>query len=67
MAELLTKQQLANECQVSTRTVDRWRSMGQIRCVKVGGVVRFRPEDVAAFLLKNSNRPPHSNHSSNQP
>jgi excisionase family DNA binding protein len=48
--KLLTRKQLAEHLGVSTRTVDRWRRAGLLREFRQGGVVRFRPEDVQAFL-----------------
>ena len=51
---LLTYRQAAKLFGVSVRTVTRWtaRQHGALRCVKLGNVVRFRPEDVAAFMEK---------------
>jgi transposase len=42
---LLTKRQIAQHFQVSTRTIDRWRAMGiDLGVIKTpGGAVRFNP------------------------
>jgi excisionase family DNA binding protein len=46
MERLLTKKEVGERLGVSTRTVDRLRSIGKLPAVKFGGVVRFRPADV---------------------
>lgn len=54
--KLLTKRETADRLSVSTRTLDRIRSKGEIKAVWVGGQVRFRPEDVEKFINRNSQR-----------
>jgi len=51
---LLTYEEVAIMCHVSVRTVSRWTTekYGSLPCIKIGGVVRFLPEDVMAFLRK---------------
>jgi excisionase family DNA binding protein len=51
---LLTYRQAAKLFGVSVRTVTRWttRRHGALPCVKLGNVVRFRPEDIAALMEK---------------
>jgi excisionase family DNA binding protein len=44
--QLLTRKQAAERFRVTTRTIDRWRNRGLLRCVVVGRVVRFREEDL---------------------
>ena len=50
----MTYEEVAIMCHVSTRTVSRWTTdkYGSLPCVKVGGVLRFLPEDVMAFLRR---------------
>ena len=52
MSKLLTKKQVSELFGISERTLDRWRNQGTINAIKVGGVVRFRPETVEAALAK---------------
>ena len=49
---LLTKQQVADLLNVSTRTIDRWTEAGKLPAVKMplGHSVRYRPEDVDAIM-----------------
>ena len=47
--EFLTKQEVADRLQVSTRTVARWRSKGWLKEFRRGQVVRFKRADVEAF------------------
>ena len=50
--KFLTRKQAADRFRVTTRTIDRWRSLGLIRAVAIGGVVRFRPEDLRAAVRR---------------
>jgi excisionase family DNA binding protein len=51
MCSLLTEQQLAKQLNVSLASVRRWRVNGRGPLfVKVGALVRYRPEDVDAWL-----------------
>jgi hypothetical protein len=46
-----TKKELARRFQISTRTVDRWRSMGiDLGEITIGGIIRFNPDKVAAII-----------------
>lgn len=46
----LTEEQVAARLQCSTFTVRAWRRQGRgPRFMKVGRLVRYRPEDVAAY------------------
>jgi len=48
---LVTAEQLAEILQVSTRTVWRMRSAGQLpKPVRIGGNVRWRAQDVASWI-----------------
>lgn len=52
-SRLLTKQQLADDLQVTIRTVDRWLLDGNLppgTKIKVGRVVRFHKEAIQAWL-----------------
>lgn len=52
MDALLTKQQVASLLQVSVRTLDRLRSTGALRAVRVRGAVRFRAADIERLVQK---------------
>ena len=54
MSELLTVGDVARLFKVSKITIHRWKANGELRFVKLGpGSVRFRPEDVEAFIKAN--------------
>jgi hypothetical protein len=47
----LTKQEVAQRFQISTRTLDRWRSMGiDLGEININGTPRFNPEKVATII-----------------
>ncbi|MBD2388825.1 helix-turn-helix domain-containing protein [Cylindrospermum sp. FACHB-282] len=48
--KLFSKKDVAVVCKVSTRTVERWAERGWLRKVVIGGVVRFRPDDVETLV-----------------
>ena len=50
MNHLLTKADIARMLAVSPRTVDRLRRSNDLRAIRVRGRVRFRPEDLAAYI-----------------
>jgi excisionase family DNA binding protein len=52
MAPLWDKKETAKHLGISTRSLDRLRDKGEIRAVKLGGSIRFRPEDIEATLEK---------------
>ncbi len=54
--KLMTKRETADRLSISTRTLDRIRSKGEIKAVCVGGQVRFRPEDVDKFINRSIQR-----------
>ena len=47
---LKTKTEVADRARVSERTVQREVDRGRLRCVRVGRQIRFRVEDVDAWL-----------------
>jgi excisionase family DNA binding protein len=48
--KMFTKKELAETCRVSCRTVERWMERGWLRKVVIGGVVRFRADDVETLV-----------------
>jgi len=52
LPELATRQQVANYTQISMPTLARWASEGSKvpKYLKLGGSVRYRREDVLAWL-----------------
>lgn len=53
-AALLNKRQAARLLNVSPKTLDRLRAQGLIETVKIGSRALFRPEEVAAYIARNS-------------
>ena len=50
-SHLLNEMEVASLLTVSVATIRRWRLLGQgVRYMKVGSAVRYRPEDVTAWL-----------------
>jgi excisionase family DNA binding protein len=45
---LLTVPQVANELQISARTVWRWVASGALPCVRLGRTVRIHPDALSA-------------------
>jgi predicted site-specific integrase-resolvase len=52
MDELLNKKKAAAVLGISTVTLDRLRQMGLLPYRKIGGQIRFLPEDIRAYLDK---------------
>jgi excisionase family DNA binding protein len=50
MNRLLTVDEVAERLGVAPRTLYRWFEQGRLGGVKVGRLVRFREEDIDAFL-----------------
>ena len=50
--QLLTANQVAKMAQVSVKAVYKWAKTYRIRCLRLGKLVRFAPEDVQEFLSK---------------
>lgn len=53
-AEFLTKAEAADYLKVSTRTIDRMRSAGELPAFRLRRSVRFRRSDVLALLVPES-------------
>jgi len=51
--KLMTREELAEYLNVSVDQVDRYRKNGVIPSVKIGSLIRFRPEHIAAYLAAN--------------
>jgi excisionase family DNA binding protein len=47
---LLLPDEVAAILRVSPRTVRRWAGDGTLKCVRVAGSLRFRPDDIAALI-----------------
>ncbi len=48
---LLNERQVADSCAISVLTLRKWRTEGRgPRYVKIGTLVRYRPEDVDALI-----------------
>ena len=52
VVELLTPGDVAAALKVSQRTVERMRRRGEIPFVRIGRQVRFRADDLAAYLAR---------------
>ncbi len=51
MQDFMTEQQVAQKISVSLATLRRWRLIQRgPRFIKVGALVRYRPEDLAEWL-----------------
>ena len=50
MRQLLTKAALAKLLCLTTKTLDRLRKAGHLRALRVGGRIRFDPDEVTAYL-----------------
>ena len=47
---LLTKPEAAKRLAVCPRTIDNLVSRGHLPCIKIGSALRFKIEDVQAFI-----------------
>jgi excisionase family DNA binding protein len=54
MTVLLTKKEAADRLRVSVRSLDRLRSMGQLKTVKVRGSVRITDSELERFIIKHT-------------
>jgi len=52
MNTIMNKSEVAKLLQISERKIDYLRQAGELQCVKIGRIVRFRLEDVERFLKK---------------
>jgi excisionase family DNA binding protein len=50
MVSLMTASDVAQCLQVKPRTIYEWAERGMIPCVKLGRLIRFRPEDVGGMI-----------------
>jgi excisionase family DNA binding protein len=50
MTPLLNRSEVADQLRVSLKTVDRLRTTGELRSLRIRGGVRFRQADVEAYL-----------------
>ena len=48
-AILLTRNQAADRLQVSWKTIQRLTRAGELASVKIGALIRYRPEDLEAY------------------
>jgi predicted DNA-binding transcriptional regulator AlpA len=56
---LLNERQVADSCSISVLTLRKWRSEGRgPRYVKIGALVRYRPEDVDAWIQSHASQSP---------
>jgi excisionase family DNA binding protein len=53
---LFTKETACKYLAVSSSTLDRLVRAGEIRALRIGGQVRFRPADIEAFLEAGATR-----------
>lgn len=51
---LLTKTEAADRLRISVRSLDRLRSVGAIKTVKVRGAVRITDAEIERFINKNT-------------
>ncbi|MCW5976676.1 MAG: helix-turn-helix domain-containing protein [Bryobacteraceae bacterium] len=50
---LLNEHEVANSCSISVLTLRKWRSQKRgPQFVKIGALVRYRPEDVDAWIAE---------------
>lgn len=48
--QLLTAREAAAALAIGQRTVERLAARGQLRCVRIGRLIRFSPADLADFV-----------------
>ena len=48
---LLTIKDLAEQLRIKPSTLYAWASQGKIPCVRIHGLIRFRPEDIEGWLI----------------
>ena len=55
---LLTIKDLSRKLQIKPSTLYAWASQNKIPCVRIHGLIRFRPEDIEGWLIGfDKNRP----------
>lgn len=57
MEQLMTTQEVAILLQVSTNTIYREAARGKLKKVKVGGLCRYRGEDVQLYIAEQEMKP----------
>jgi len=57
MPDLLTQTELAQVFGVSPRTIRRWTRNGELHPVRVGGITRYRADDVNALIASSTRVP----------
>lgn len=50
---LFTVKQAAARFAVSRQTVLKWAGSGELKCLKIGNVLRFTPEAIEEFIRAN--------------
>jgi excisionase family DNA binding protein len=50
---LLTVREAASYFSVSRQTVLKWIASGELRCIRIGNVLRFHPEQLQQFIQSN--------------
>ncbi|GIW56733.1 MAG: hypothetical protein KatS3mg082_3137 [Nitrospiraceae bacterium] len=56
---LLNERQVADSCAISVLTLRKWRGEGRgPRYVKIGTLVRYRPEEVDAWIESHESQQP---------
>jgi excisionase family DNA binding protein len=48
---LLTVKALSQQLQIKPSTLYAWVSQNKIPCVRIHGLIRFRPEDIEGWLI----------------
>ena len=48
---LLTIKELAEQLRIKPSTLYAWASQSKIPCVRIHGLIRFRPEDIEGWLI----------------
>lgn len=54
---LYDKRGAAEFLTIAVRTLDDWRQAGLIKCIKIGGFIRFRREHLIEFLESHTTEP----------
>ena len=54
--KILTKDESAKILRISSRTLDRLRVLGQIRAIKIAGVIRFTEDEIQKFIERSKEK-----------